>query len=95
MSHISKHDETNIITSKVNIVIIRIHHFHAVICEYHQFLFQFWKGICLSSRNVSDNLVRDGFRPQFYYRNKIEDETTEGTYPFIEKDFVVPTRFNT
>ena len=33
-----------------------ISNFHAIIFEYHQFLFQFWKGICLSSRNISDNL---------------------------------------
>ena len=44
-----------------------ISNFHAIIFEYHQLLFQFWKGICLSSRNISDNLIRDGFRPQFYY----------------------------
>ena len=40
-----------------------ISNFHGIIFEYHEFLFQFWKGICLSSRNISDNLVRDGFRP--------------------------------
>ena len=45
-----------------------ISNFHATIFESHQFLFQFWKGICLSSRNISDNLARDGFRPQFYYQ---------------------------
>ena len=39
-----------------------ISNFHATIFEYHQFFFRFWKGICLSSRNISDNLVRDGFR---------------------------------
>ena len=46
-----------------------ISNFRAIIFEFHQFLFQFWKGICLSSKNISDNLVRqvrDGFRPQFY-----------------------------
>ena len=61
-----------------------ISNFHAIIFEYHQLLFQFWKGVCLPSRNISDNLVRDGFRPQFW-------TTTEGTYPFIERDFVVLT----
>ena len=35
-----------------------------MIFEYHQFLFQFWKRICLLSRNISYNLVRDGFRAQ-------------------------------
>ena len=56
--------------------------FHAVIFEYHRFLFQFWKGIYLSSKNIFDNLVREGFRPQFYYHCR-------GTkYLFIERDFV-------
>ena len=60
---------------------------HAIVFEYHQFLFQFWKGICLLSRNISQNLVRDGFPPQFYYHY-----TTERTYPFFERDFLVSRR---
>ena len=44
-----------------------ISNFHAIIFEYHQFLFQFWKETCLSLRTISDNLVRDGFRLLFYY----------------------------
>ena len=43
-----------------------ISNFHAITFEYYQILFHFWKGICLSLRNISDNLVRDGFRPQLH-----------------------------
>ena len=60
---ISKRNEMNIIYPRLyNIVIIRmqsavISNFDAITFEYHQFLFQFWKGICILSRNISDNLV--------------------------------------
>ena len=62
-----------------------ISNFRVIIFVYHQILFQFWKGAYLLSSNISHNLVRDGFRPQF----------TEGTCSFIDRDFVVPTCFNT
>ena len=51
-----------------------ISNFYAIIFEYHQFLFQFWKEIGLSNLNFVT--------------------TTEGTYSFIERDFVLPTCFN-
>ena len=75
-----------------------ISNFRAIIFEFHQFLFQFRKGICLSSKNISDNLVRqvrDGFPPQFYYHYRrnisFHQEGFCRIYPFQDVGSVVAT----